>query len=220
MSANWFKTGNSGGGHEVIVEGKTPETGGTGEILMRCEPNIPLGECEKYVSGQIEGAKVNPPPGAPPHTLSTTQLAAFRQTAESAHTYYPAGTCPTGLPSGKPVFVQGPCTVKGGTPEVANSKEHPGFLIIVNGTLELGGQAEFWGTIYMVNEQESGGLVVKIGGDAKVHGEIVVDGNGGIEVGENHKKNLEYDPRSAAEETIYAGATPTRNSFRVLTATE
>jgi hypothetical protein len=59
-----------------------------------------------------------------------------------------------------------------------------------------------------------------VGGTANLRGEIVVDGKGGIEAGESHKLNVEYDPRSAAEEKIYAGATPTRNSFRVLTAAE
>jgi len=114
--------------------------------------------------------------------------------------------------------------VSGGKKEVGNSQEHPGFLVIVNGTLELGGHAEFWGTVYAVNEQGLGAPpskpVVSIGGEANLRGEIIVDGNGGIEVGEDHKRNLEYDPRSAAEEKIYAGATPTRNSFRVLTAGE
>jgi hypothetical protein len=169
---------------------------------------------------QIANAKVNPPPGAPTPTLSATQLAAFRQMAESEKTYYGPGTCPTGLPSGKPVFIEGPCTVSGGKKEVGNSKESPGFLVIVNGTFELGGQAEFWGTVYLVNAQESSGAVVNIGGNANLRGEIVVDGNGGMEVGENHQRNVEYDPRSAAELKIYAGATPTRNSFRVLTANE
>jgi type II secretory pathway pseudopilin PulG len=219
MSANWFTTGNNGNGSEVIVEGRTPVSGENGEIRMRCEGYAKVEECEHYRSGQISNANVNPPPGAPSPALSPTQLAAFRQTAESQHTYY-AGTCPTGLPSGKPVFVQGPCNVTGTKQEIANSKEHPGFLIIVNGTLEMSGQSEFWGAVYMVNEQSSSGVVVKIGGNANLHGEIIVDGNGGIEVGENHTKNLEYDPRAAAEEKIYAGATPTRNSFRVLTASE
>jgi len=220
LSANWFTTGNNGKGHEVIVEGKSPESGEHGEVLMRCEGFANTEECESYREGQLNNTNVKPPPGAPSPTLSPTQLAAFRQTAESLHTYYPAGTCPTGLPSGKPVFVQGPCAVSGGKKEVGNSKENPGFLVIVNGTFELGGQAEFWGTVYCVNEQGSSGLVVKVGGNANLIGEIVVDGKGGIEAGENHQRNVEYDPRSAIEEKIYAGATPTRNSFRVLTASE
>ncbi|HEY2181623.1 MAG TPA: hypothetical protein VGH09_08130 [Solirubrobacteraceae bacterium] len=220
MSANWFTTGNNGNGHEVIVEGQTPESGVPGEVRMRCEGFAKVEECEHYRAGQISNAKVNPPPGAPSPTLSATQLAAFRQGAESQHTYYAAGTCPTGLPAGKPVFVQGPCAVSGRGQEVANSKEHPGFMIIVNGTLEMGGGSEFWGTVYMVNEQASSGVVAEVTGSANLRGEIIVDGKGGIKVGENHNRNLEYDPRSAAEEKIYAGATPTRNSFRVLTASE
>jgi hypothetical protein len=86
--------------------------------------------------------------------------------------------------------------------------------------LTLGGGSEFWGTVYAVNEQASSGVIVKVGGSANLRGEIIVDGNGGIEAGENHNRNVEYDPRSAGEEKIYAGATPTRNSFRVLTASE
>jgi Tfp pilus assembly protein PilX len=220
MSANWFTTGNNGKGHEVIIEGKTPESGVPGEVFMRCEGFSKVEECENYREGQLANAKVNPPPGTPSPTLSATQLAAFRQSAESLHTYYPAGSCPTGLPSGKPVFVQGPCAVSGVKTEVANSKEKPGFLIIANGTLEMGGQSEFWGVVYCVNEQGSSGVVVKVGANANLRGEIIVDGKGGIEAGENHNENVEYDPRAAIEEKIYAGATPTRNSFRVLPANQ
>jgi Tfp pilus assembly protein PilX len=222
MSANWFKTGNNGKGHEVIVEGKNPEGGASqnGEVMMRCNGIPTVAECEEYREGQLANAKVNPPPGAPTPTLNATQLAAFRQQAEFEHTYYGPGVCPTGLPSGKPVYVTGPCAVTGVKQEVANSKEKPGFLIIVNGTFELVGQAEFWGTVYCVNKQESSGIVVKIGGNASLKGEIVVDGNGGMEVGENHQRNVEYDPRSAGELKVYAGATPTRNTFRVLSTNE
>lgn len=222
MSANWFKTGNKGKGSEVIVEGKNPEGGASqnGEVMMRCNGFTEVAECENYREGQILNAKINPPPGAPTPTLTATQLAAFRQQAEYEHAYYGPGVCPTGLPSGKPVYVTGPCTVSGGLKEVGNSTVKPGFLIIVNGTFELGGQAEFWGTVYCVNKQESSGIVVKVGGNASLKGEIVVDGNGGMEVGENHQRNVEYDPRSAGELKIYAGATPTRNTFRVLTANE
>ncbi|HEX4188680.1 MAG TPA: hypothetical protein VHY83_12350 [Solirubrobacteraceae bacterium] len=222
MSANWFTTGNNGKGKEIIVEGEAKESGVPGEIFMRCEGFSKVEECEKYREGQIGHAKVNPPPGAPSPTLSATQLAAFRQSAEAENTYYAAGTCPAGnaVPSGKPVFVQGPCDLSAGAQTVINSQEKPGFLIIANGTLTLGGGSEFWGTVYAVNEQASSAAIVKVGGSANLRGEIVVDGNGGIEAGENHNRNVEYDPRSAAEEKIYAGATPTRNSFRVLTANE
>jgi Tfp pilus assembly protein PilX len=224
MSANYFKTGNNGNGHEVIVEGKelgsSEGTSQNGEILMRCNGFATTAECENYREGQIANAQVSPPPGAPTPTLSASQLAAYRQMAEGEHTYYPAGKCPTGLPSGKLVFVEGSCAVEGGKQEIGNSKEHPGFLIVAKGTFEMNGSAEFWGTVYAANKQESSGIIVKLGGGAVLHGELNVDGNGGIEVGENHQKNLEFDPRAAAELKVYAGATPTRNTFRVLTSSE
>ena len=224
MSANWFTTGNNGKGKEVIVEGKNPheESGASqnGEVRMRCEGYAKVEECESYRQGQIANAKVNPPPGLPSPTLNATQLAAFRVQAEYEKTYYGPGVCPTGLPSGKPVYITGPCVIKGGKQEVANSKEKPGFIIIVNGSFEMGGQSEFWGIVYCANKQESSGLVVKVGGNANLHGEIVIDGKGGMELGENHSKNMEYDPRAAGELKVYAGATPTRNTFRVLAANE
>ena len=222
MSANWFKTGNNGNGHEVIVEGKNPESGSSqnGEVSMRCTGFATTAACENYRETQIENAKVNPPPGTPSPTLSASQLATYRQTAEAEKTYYGPNKCPAGLPSGKLVFIEGPCAISGGTGDVGNSKEHPGFMVIVNGTFEMGGQAEFWGTVYAANKQGSSGIVVKIGGNATLHGELDVDGNGGIEVGENHQKNLEYDPRSAIELKLYVGASPTRNTFRVLSSNE
>ena len=108
MSANWFTTGNEGKGKEVIVEGQTPESGQPGEVLMRCEGFAKVSECEHYREGQIANAKVNPPPGAPTPTLSATQLSAFRQTAESLHTYYPAGAARWAFRPGSRCSCKGP----------------------------------------------------------------------------------------------------------------
>jgi hypothetical protein len=223
MSANWFATGNNGKGSEVIVEGRNPEkVSESGEVRMRCTGFTDVSKCEEYREGQIANAKINPPPGAPSPTVGTSEMLAYRREAEAQGTYYAAGKCPAGLPSGKVVYVEGPCAVAGGAKEIGNSSAAPGFLIIANGTFELGGSAEFWGVVYDANKQEYGGTtpLVKLGGNSNLHGEINVDGNGGIEVGENHKKNLEYDPRAAVELKLYAGATPTRNTFRVLPVNE
>jgi Tfp pilus assembly protein PilX len=220
MSANWFQTGNNGFGHEVIVEGRDEEASQNGEVFMRCNGFTDVSQCEKYREGQLANAKVNPPPGAPSPTLSASALAAYRQAAEVENSYYPPGSCPSGLPSGRIVFVEGPCTVRGVKQEVGNSKEQPGFLVIVNGTFELAGQSEYFGIVYARNEQQSSGIVVRVGGNAHLIGEINVDGNGGIEVGENHLLNVIYNPRGAEELKVYAGATPTRNTFRVLSITE
>jgi hypothetical protein len=84
----------------------------------------------------------------------------------------------------------------------------------------MGGTSVFYGVVYAVNKQESSSIVVSIGGNAKLNGAIDVDGTGGIEVGESHKENLEFNPEAIEKLKLYAGSTPTRNSFRVLPVTE
>ena len=57
-----------------------------------------------------------------------------------------------------------------------NSKESPGFLIIVNGTFTLNGNAEFFGTVYALNAQNSHRAVVELHGTSKLTGAIMIDG--------------------------------------------
>ena len=233
MTGNWFETGNHGGGSGSIVNtrGKASQNG---KVSMRCagytgtEAEIKK-NCEKYVTGQIEPDTTEPRVASPSPTFSSAQLATFKQQAEWAGTYYPTGRCPSGMPAGAIVYVEGPCAVGGGGNEKTNSEASPGFLIIANGTFSMGGTSVFYGVVYAVNQQESSVpppacsisvpnscIVVSIGGNAKLHGAIDVDGNGGIEVGESHKENLEFNPEAIEKLKLYAGATPTRNSFRVL----
>jgi hypothetical protein len=87
--------------------------------------------------------------------------------------------------------------------------------VLINGTLRLNGNAEFFGTVYAANAQGSSGVVVEVHGNAAVVGSIVVDGNGGISFGSSHE-NFTYNPAAAKELTSFVGASATRNSFRVL----
>lgn len=226
MTGNWFETGNNGNGGGAIVNtrGKASQNG---KVSMRCTGHTGATEaetkekCEKYKTGQIEPDTTEPRVASPSPTFSSAQLATFKQQAEWAGTYYPAGKpCPSGMPAGALVYVEGPCAISGGGNETTNSEASPGFLIIANGTFSMGGTSVFYGVVYAVNKQESSGLVVSIGGNAKLHGAIDVDGNGGIEVGESHKENLEFNPEAIEKLQLYAGATPTRNSFRVLPVNE
>lgn len=214
-TANWFETSNSG--NKVIVNTQGPNAPKNGKVSMRCNGFAKTEECEKWdkskeqISPDTTGAGPSPTP-----TLSATQLEAERQQAEFAGTYYAAGSCP-GSPealTGLPTYVEGPCELSynGGT---ANSYEKPGFLILANGTLKLNANGQFFGVVYAVNKQESSGVVVEIHGCNKLTGAIVVDGNGGISFG-SCKENFVYDPRAIKNLEGYGGATPTRNSFRVL----
>jgi Tfp pilus assembly protein PilX len=220
LAGNWFETSNNG--NKTIVD-TLGGAGAPGGVIMRCAGRT-ASNCEVYQATPKE--QVNPDTTKTEATPSSAMTASELETEKSAaisavpKTYFPPNACPNNLAelSGKPTYIEGPCTLRfnGGT---ANSVEKPGFLILVNGTIALEGNAKFYGTIYAVNRQESSGVVVEVHGDAQLKGTIVVDGNGGISVGSSGSQkeaNVIYDPTAAKELTTFAGASATRNSFRVL----
>jgi len=208
-TGNWFETTNNGNKVLVNTLGKASQPGG---MSMRCAGFGSKEACEKYREGQIAPNTTNVAE-TPSPTLSATQLAGLRATAKSQGTYYEAGNCPVGELTGRPMYVEGPCALGAS----GNSEGSPGFLIIANGTFSLGGNSTFYGVVYALNKQNSTGAVVSTHGNAHIIGAIAVDGSGGIEFGSSHE-NLEYNPTAINELKIYAGATETRSSFRVLPA--
>jgi Tfp pilus assembly protein PilX len=214
---NWFDTTNNGNKVLVDTQGKESQPSG---VSMRCSGFTGTAQeikekCEKYRAGQVNPDTTTETPASPPITMNAQQLELAKKQAEAAGTFYGAGKCPSGLPVGRLVYVEGPCEVSGGANETGNSEEVPGFLIIANGTFSMNGTSTFYGVVYMVNQQESSGAVASLHGNAHLIGSINVDGNGGIEFGSS-KVNLEYNGKASGEFKLYAGATPTRNSFREL----
>jgi type II secretory pathway pseudopilin PulG len=215
-TGNWFKVTNKG--NKVIVNtAGEPPVGETGPISMRCAALS--GSCEEWepAKGQISpnttGASPTPSP-----ILDEAQTEALKAEAQAAGTFHSAalGNCPRSLEetSGLPAYVEGCGNLKF-TGGVSNSAAKPGFLVLTEGTLELKGNAEVHGVIYARNQSNISGPVVILGGTTTVWGAIDVDGNGGIEFGSS-KANLIYEPKAIIEVKAYAGATPTRNTFRVL----
>lgn len=215
-TANWFETSNKG--NKTIVNTKGPKASKSGKVSMRCTGFKNTEECEKWEKGKEQ---VSPDTtgggGSPSPTLSATQLEALKQQAEFNGTYYPAGSCPESEPpAGLPAYVEGPCALSY-TKGTGNSEENSGFLVLVNGTLTLGGNSQYFGVVYAVNKQESSGIVVELHGCNRLVGAIVIDGNGGINFG-SCSENFVYDPTAISKLKGSAGAAPTRNSFRVLPA--
>ncbi len=217
--ADWFETTNKG--KKVIIDTKGESSQST-NVSLRCSPAPPEGKaCATYQKekGQVSpGEVVENETGTSP-ALPTIVLESLQKQAEANGTYYPTGTCPTGMPSGTPVYVEGPCNVEGGSNEVANSKEKPGFLVIANGTFSMGGTSIFYGTIYAVNKQNSNKAIVSLQGNAEIVGSIAVDGSGGASLGSS-STNVVYDGKAVEELKAYAGAAATRNSFRILPSNE
>jgi Tfp pilus assembly protein PilX len=223
VSGNWFETSNKGNKVIVNTQGKASQAGG---VSMRCtgftgtEAEVQE-KCKKYdkEKGQVSPDTTNAPPSPSP-TLSATQLEALKEQAQWAKTYFGPGECPASMEalSGLPAYVTGPCELSY-TKGTANSSASPGFLIIANGTLSLNGNAQYFGGIYALNQQNSSAAVVTVHGNTQVVGSLTVDGNGGISFGSS-KENMEYEPAAISKLVTYAGATPTRNSFRVLPITQ
>ncbi len=216
-TANWFETSNKG--NKTIVNTKGPKASKSGKVSMRCKGFKNTEECEKWdqskeqVSPNTTGAG-----GSPSPTLSATQLEALKQQAESAGTYYSPGKCPESpeAAGGLPAYVEGPCELSY-TKGTGNSEESPGFLVLVNGTLTLNGNSQYFGGVYALDKQESSGIVVELHGCNRLIGAIDIDGNGGINFG-SCSENFVYDPTALKNLKGSAGAAPTRNSFRILPA--
>jgi Tfp pilus assembly protein PilX len=226
VTANWFSSVNQG--RKVIVDtlgsyAQPPSVrpgpaAKPAKLGVRCA-NLTRSQCLNYdpSKGQVQPDTSTVDTGASPTAMNPSQLQAVERQAAAAGTLYT--TCPPGSltsVSGAPVVVKtaSPCSVSlsGGS---ANSGASPGVLVIENGTLSLGGNATFYGLVYMVNQQASSGAVVTISGNASIQGIVAIDGNGGITAGSS-KTNLVYDSRAASLMRGDAGATLDKSSFRVL----
>jgi Tfp pilus assembly protein PilX len=220
-SGNWFKVTNSGKKVIVNTEGVEPyKAAEPGEISMRCE-GVGTGKCEEWSEAKEQiRPNTTKSPALPSPLLSEEQVLGLKSEAIAAGTFRSPTVkgCPASLTeaTGMPAYIEGCGNLKltGG---VANSSTTPGFLVLADGTLELLGNGEFFGVVYARNPSNSNGAVVSLGGTSQVTGAIDVDGRGGIEFGSSGA-NLVYDSRSITGIKDYAGATPTRNTFRILPA--
>lgn len=231
-----------------------PNRQGPGHIATRCTGIS--SNCAQYRSGQILldtcGATAAPPngcsqyPSTPATTIDSTGLAGLKSEAQAYGTWYSgnlldqtqygAKPCPTSasqlasvsVPGGvDPVYIDTSCPSMSFTGnDTINSAALPGFLVLTDQTLYLGGTETFYGFIYDANLCSSGGSystcttysgspTITITGNATVQGAINVDGAGSIQFGESHT-NFVYDSRIWTLLTEFGGADAAPNSFRQL----
>jgi len=202
VTANWFEVTNNG--NKVIIDTQ----GGAAQphnVVVRCKPPRTPQDCQKFDpdKGQVSPNTTRVDATDPPLPgLQPAELAAFKARAQSLGTYYPAGTCPPSL-TGLAVYVE---DFTGCSGESANSATVPGHLYIARGTLSLGGNAGFYGLVYMGNLQGSSGIVVSLGGNAQITGAVAIDGLGGLSAGSS-KANVVFD--NAAFDDFKGTATAT-----------
>jgi hypothetical protein len=128
------------------------------------------------------------------------------------------GVCPSEEQlSGKVVWVQG-CALGTYTKNnVWNGPNNGGILIWADGVLELGGNSDFWGIVYHLNNEDSSeDELLRLRGGLTIHGGAFVDGPGGIDVGSN-RVNITYDEKAFVSISSYGSASIVQNSWRDIT---
>lgn len=208
ITAGKVETTNSG--RKVIIDG-----GQSPGIAVRCTTSPPTqgNGCTSWSNdkGQVWPAAVTTG-YAQPTAMSDAELAGMKLRAQSAGTHFP--TCPTSLPSGSIVYIDsGTCTYPGSA--TYNSSASPGMLILERGTIELGGNTNFYGIIYSANRNELTSNMVMLRGNAQVHGAVVVDFGGGVSAGSS-KQNIKYDANAFNVISTNGSVVIVANSWREL----
>jgi Tfp pilus assembly protein PilX len=217
LTANGFATATSGSKLVINTLGTAKEPA---PVSVRCQSPLTTTtkpSCKEYSKGtQVSPDTTTVCTTCSSSILTGTQLESLKSQAQVNGTYFKAGTCPASMSAltGAVTYVEGACTLSftGGE---ANSKASPGFLVLYNGTLSIGGNAVFYGGVYAVNAQKSSKEVVVSQGTGGVVGTIAVDGLGTVKLGAS-APNLVYDPTALNGLKTYGGAAPTPNTFRVL----
>jgi hypothetical protein len=200
VTAGHFATNNNGDKTIVDTNGRP--------LAVRCR-SLGNPKCLDFRSGQVL------PPGAVqegyegPTALTPAAIDRLRTRARAEGTYHASG-CPSD-PSGAVVFIEsGDCQYTSGS---ANSPASPGVLVIMRGTLSLGGNFEYYGLVYMGNLQNSSGYLITMQGTSLIQGAVAVDGDGGIEAGSS-KENIIFDSRPFSNLRSYGTAGIMHNSWR------
>jgi Tfp pilus assembly protein PilX len=214
---------NSNNGSKPIVD-MSHSTGANGFVGVRCTPQ--LGEsntdpclAQPYKSGTwptpLVQTQLAPYDGhiqlnynaAPAVTAAARARLKARAVADG--TYF--ATCPATIPSREVVWVEsGNCQVQG---TQVNAPTAPGMLIVNSGTVEVLANADFYGVIYAVNSQNSSGTVITVHANGVVHGGVIIDGPGGMEVGSN-KANVIFDDTAYNAVKTYGTAGMIQNTWR------
>lgn len=213
VTAGYFGTSNNG--NKVIVD--TQGSASQPSVLaVRCNSsgNPPNG-CLNYNPSK---GQVSPDTAQDDYTggdaLSSSDIGALRQRAQSLGSYY--SSCPSSL-TGTLVFIEGPasCSYTGNSNfnSASGTSPGPGFLVIANGTLSLGGGVTYYGLVYAANAQNSTGYVVSLGGNSAIIGAVAVDRGGGVLAGSS-KTNLVFDGTVFNSVTVNGAVTLIQNGWR------
>ncbi len=228
-------TGNNG--NKIIIEAKDSTSGLSGTVAVRCDPasgspqyrdpcagwdptHGQLDPASNYTLGYVD-------PTSSYQTLSSGELEALRQSAQSSGTYYPAGTCPPFGTTGVLFIENANCSYS--TNATWGSDTNPVAIIVATGTLSISA-SQIYGIVYMANGQgtdPTNGLctaaqqnvVLTVGGSGSIHGGLFIDKCGTATIGDKGGDNgfdIAYDTAVFNGFRTYATPSLALSTFRVI----
>jgi hypothetical protein len=218
---------------DLTNDGNKPLIDGGGPVMVRCAmvPSDPNGPClgQEFGSGrfkdqpdlmqflqtQIPGTTPTSNPSLGP-AMTPDAVARLKARAIADGTYFQ--TCdPTKLSGDVVWVVQGTCAAPAGN---INSADKPGMLILEKGTISVTAQTDFYGVVYALNAGSPpiSGPVVTVHADGVIHGGVLVDGPGVVEVGSS-KSNVVYNPNVFKAVESYGTAGVLQNTWREIKGT-
>jgi hypothetical protein len=209
--AGKFATNNNG--NKVIVS-----TNG-GLVQVRC--TVPAqSSCMDYPPDKNQ---LSPDTGSVGYTggdaMNDEQLQRLRERAIAEGNYWATG-CPP-KPTGSLVFIESAsCAYNNSDTPCCFSAATPGVVVTYSGTFSLSGNITFYGLVYAANRANRTDYVVSDTGTARIVGGVIIDRQGGMEIGSSgHPDNLEFQPNVYNSLISYANAGIIQNTWREIPAT-
>jgi hypothetical protein len=186
--AGWVDGKNSGGhGGRPLVD----STGSLG-VAVRCTTPPQSSDCIDL--DPTKGPQIQPPSKFELgytgfSAIGADELQALEDVAKANGTWYES--CPSN-PNGDVVYVKnaGTCRYTNSAPppngatKCCNLQADPGLYIVERGSVDFGGNIEFWGVVYNANlDNSSSQYLVETSGTAAIRGGVLVDGPGGVYAG-------------------------------------
>ena len=213
-----YLRGDNAGGH-----GGRPLVNSAGSlgIAVRCN-QAPQSGCIDL--DPVKGPQLQPPANfqlSYPNSaaIGGDDLAALEDMARANGTWY--ATCPSN-PNGDVVYVKnaGDCIYNNSTPAApgaticCNTRANPGLFVLERGSVDFGGNIEFWGVVYHANlDNSSNERLVETSGTSAIRGGVLVDGNGGVYAGSSGD-NIVYNAFSFDDIKAVGTAGVVQNTWR------
>jgi Tfp pilus assembly protein PilX len=217
---------DSNNGNKTLVN-MTNSTGANGFIGVRCTPvpgetltclGQPRPETGDWPTSLVQ-TQLSPYDGhiqtAYPqgNLVSPSARARLKQRAIEDSSYY--ATCPAALPTTATVIWidSGDCHFQGTDSTSAE------MLVINTGSIEFLGNRDFTGVIYAINSTNRTDSVVMLHGNGHVFGGVLVEGDGGVDVGSSGngggvQGNLVFDDNAFKAVKSYGTAGMVQNTWR------